>query len=86
MKHRFKRGDIILNKWAGERNPINKFILLSYNAEYGCCLCYYSNKIHKTAYYLRDLDRDEEHFVLIGHAPIDDVFRQMMDKYTMITE
>jgi hypothetical protein len=41
---------------------------------------------YKTAYYLSDLDRDEEHFVLIGHAPIDDVFRQMMDKYTIITE
>lgn len=83
-KHRFKRGDIIINHWASEGNPNRKFILLSYDREYGKGLYLtLDGKIDKVAYYHRDLDKDN-HFEKVGHAPIDFIFSEMLDKYTMI--
>ena len=85
IKHRFKRGDIIINHWASERNPSRKFIFLSYDANYGRGLYLTSKgRIGTVAFYRRDLDMDIEHFEQVGHAPIDFLFGNMLDKYTMI--
>ena len=85
IKHRFKRGDIIINYWASERNPSRKFIFLSYDAKYGRGLYLTSKgKIGEVTFYNRHLDVDFEHFKQVGHAPIDSLFGNMLDKYTMI--
>lgn len=85
IKHRFKRGDIIINYRASERNPSRRFIFLSYDAGYGRGLYLTSKgKIGKVAFSRRDLDMDTEHFKQVGYAPIDFLFGNMLDKYTMI--
>lgn len=85
IKHRFKRGDIIINYWASECNPSRKFIFLSYDANYGRGLYLTSKgRIGQVSFYRRDLDMDIEHFKQVGHAPIDSLFGNMLDKYTMI--
>lgn len=72
---RFKVGDVILNKWASERNPIRKGIYIGggylVNLKYG--------RFHK--YTLVDLEEDTEHFVVIGNEPIKEMFGELLEKY-----
>lgn len=85
IKHRFKRGDIIINYWASECHPSRKFIFLSYDENYGRGLCLTSKgRIGEVVFYRRALDMDIEHFKQVGYAPIDSIFSNMLDKYTMI--
>lgn len=76
---RIHRGDIIVNLWAGEGNPTRKGIYIGN----GHVLSAYKG-IHKTNYNTRMLQQDEEHFVVVGHAPIDRLFAEMLDKYTHV--
>lgn len=72
---RFKIGDIIVNKWASERNPCRKGLYIGG----GYLVQFYSGKFHK--YTLVELEKDTEHFVVIGHEPISEQFKELMNKY-----
>lgn len=73
----FKRGDIIINLWISKESPIhvgvymgNGIILSSYN---GIC---------RREYDVRNLENDMEHFVKVGHCPVDELFKEMLELYT----
>lgn len=74
---RVKRGDIIVNEWATKNNPTYKGIYM------GCGVVLSAWKgIHKSCYNTKMLQEDAEHFIVVGHAPIDELFANMIEKYT----
>ena len=72
---RFKVGDIIINKWASDRNPLRKSMYIGF----GFVIAYYQGRSHKTTFI--DMEKDTEHFIVIGHEPIVEQFKELMDKY-----
>lgn len=74
---RFKRGDIIVNLWTDKTSPIHKGIYMGK----GIVLCAY-NGVHKCEYDINNLEKDREHFVKVGHCPVDELFRNMLEFYT----
>ena len=72
---RFKVGDIIINKWASDRNPLRKSMYIGF----GFVIAYYQGHFHKTTFI--DMEKDTEHFIVIGHEPIVEQFKELMDKY-----
>lgn len=45
-----KRGDIILNKWAGENNPIRHFIYTHTSGKYAYGIYLHGNRLSKGMY------------------------------------
>lgn len=72
---RFKVGDIIINKWASDRNPLRKSMYIGF----GFVIAYYQGHFYKTTFI--DMEKDTEHFIVIGHEPIVEQFKELMDKY-----
>lgn len=72
---RFKVGDIIINKWASDRNPLRKSMYIGF----GFVIAYYQGSFHKATFI--DMEKDTEHFIVIGHEPIVEQFKELMDKY-----
>ena len=72
---RFKVGDIIINKWASDRNPLRKSMYIGF----GFVIAYYQGHFHKTKFI--DMEKDTKHFIVIGREPIVEQFKELMDKY-----
>lgn len=71
---KFKRGDILVNMWTPEDSLMHKRLYM----RNGTVVSPY-NGIHKSRYRLKDLESD--HFIKIGHCNIDEMFKEMLDRY-----
>lgn len=50
---------------------------------YGNGIVLYSyNGIHGREYDVRNLENDTEHFVKVGHCPVDELFKEILELYT----
>ena len=60
---RFKVGDIIINKWASDRNPLRKSMYIGF----GFVIAYYQGRFHKTTFidWVKTLPFAEE-LILVG--------------------
>ena len=50
---RFNVGDIIINKWASDRNPLRKSMYIGF----GFVIAYYQGRFHKTTF-IDEADKD----------------------------
>ena len=46
---------------------------------FGFVIAYYQGRFHKTTFI--DMEKDTEHFIIIGHETIVEQFKELMDKY-----
>ena len=65
-----KIGDVILNLYASESNPIRVSVVTYIGPEKSNTIYPYKGKIHQSRYYTRDLKNDTEHFKVIGHISL----------------
>lgn len=72
---KFRRGDILVNMWTPEDSPIHKGLYIGN----GAVVSPYNGIIHKSRYRMKDLESD--HFIKIGHCNIDEMFKEMLDRY-----
>lgn len=77
---RFKVGDVVVSKWASVRNPIRKTIYVGN----GWFVYYYDGKFQRCTHV--NPYRDTEHYIVVGHEPIVELFKEMMDKYPLMEE
>lgn len=79
---RFRRGDIILNKWAGDNNPIKVFVYLGASGKYGKAWAVVDGTLREhTTCEPRAMNADTEHYILLGHTEAfsvarDDILRE----------
>lgn len=73
---RFRRGDLILNKWAGERNPTRVSMFVGSNGKTVTVIDVVRGTLGKGVYYSRDLMNDTEHFIKIGHSDAFEVMKR----------
>lgn len=75
-----KKGDIIINEWAGQSNPTRKLLFLKassikqgrYSHKTYECLSYDGRKVH--------LFRDDDHITVVGHMEEFDAFIAALKK------
>lgn len=67
---RIKIGDIVINKWAREDGIDRKGIYVGS----GVMMCASAKNIYFSFYDMRKVDKDKEHFIVVGNCPI----RQML--------
>ena len=65
-----KIGDVLLNLYASESNPIRVSVVTYIGPEKSNTIYPYKGKIHQSRYYTRDLKNDTEHFKVIGHISL----------------
>lgn len=77
---RIKIGDIIINKWKDEDSIERKGIYIGS----GVVMCATSKNVYFSHYDMRKVDKDKEHFIVVGSYPIRqtllDVINQAMEK------
>ena len=66
----FKTGDIILNQWANEQNPIRYSLVYKKSGKYVYCWYIESkNRISQCRYYAQDLKNNADGmFSVVGHC------------------
>lgn len=65
-----KIGDVILNLYASESNPIRVSVVTYIGPEKSNTIYPYKGRIHQSRYYTRDLKNDTAHFKVIGHISL----------------
>lgn len=75
-----KKGDVVLNKWAGESNPCRIFIITYIGKTYTNVLYEQKGAVKKAQYYTRDLKTDKDHFVVIDHLDYEKVIRDKLSE------
>lgn len=73
-----KCGDIVLNHWAGESNPIRYFIFIKSNGKYSKVIRFNGERLSTGSYYSRDLKTDE--FEVVGHIPLKETIKSELLK------
>lgn len=71
------KGDIILNHWAGEKNPVRISIVTHIGKKHTQVLYEHNGNLVKGEYYTSDLKNDREHFEIIDRF---DYEKQIKDK------
>ena len=68
----FKTGDIILNQWASEQNPIRYSMVFKKSGKYVYCWYIESkNRISQCRYYAQDLKNNADGmFSVVGHCDL----------------
>lgn len=72
------KGDIVLNKYAGENNPCRISIITYIGKVHINVLYEQKGALKKAQYFTRDLKTDKEHFVIIGHLDYEKVIREKL--------
>ena len=75
-----KKGDIILNEWAGENNPCRISIITYIGKVHTNVLYEQKGAVKKAQYFTRDLKTDKEHFVVIGHLDYEKAIRDKLSE------
>ena len=66
---RFKHGDLVLNKWAGEQNPIRVSVFIKSGKEHTYCVALdEGGKFTEVKYYTSDIEKQTDKFVKVGHT------------------
>lgn len=73
---RYKRGDIILNKYAGPRNPLRCFVYLGSNSQHTQGIELLNGRLAKADYYTKDVKQNPDKFVVVGHTDAFDVLKR----------
>lgn len=73
---RIKIGDIIVNKWAQENGIDRKGIYIGS----GVVMCATKRNIYFAHYDMRKVDKDKEHFVVVGSYPIRQILLDVINK------
>lgn len=73
---RFKKGDIVVNLWTEKKSPVHKGVYI------GNGTVMFPYKFHRSDFGMDRLENDTEHFVKVGHCPVEDLFRKMLEHYT----
>ena len=74
------KGDIVLNRWASEENPVRISIITHIGKEFTQCLYEYKGNLCKSRFYTNELKRDKEHFEIIGHLDYEKPIKDMLKK------
>ena len=74
------KGDIVLNRWASEENPVRISIITHIGKEFTQCLYEYNGNLCKSRFYTNELKRDKEHFEIIGHLDYEKPIKDMLKK------
>lgn len=74
---RFKKGDIMVNLWTEKDSPLHKGVYMGKGS-----VLYPYNGVHRTTFEPDRLENDTEHFVKVGHCPVEELFREMLELYT----
>lgn len=76
---KLKKGDIILNRWAGENNPTKVFIYTGSSGRYVNGVQFMNGRLSKTQYYKHSLDEPfhdgEPAFIKVGHTETYEVMK-----------
>ncbi|MBL1228169.1 hypothetical protein IW492_02845 [Enterococcus sp. BWB1-3] len=86
MSSKFKKGDIVLNRWAGHPS-VGYFIYLGVSGKYikGLELDHWTNRIKECEYYkhsLQELFHDgEPAFIVVGHTSAFDVMKNDLSAF-----
>ena len=75
-----KIGDVILNLYASETNPVRMSVLTYMGVEKCNTLYPYKGKIRKSQYYTKDFIHDSEHFKVVGHIDLYKLLKDELDK------
>lgn len=73
-----RKGDIVLNKWAGQLNPCRISIITSVGKKHTDVLYEKNGNLTKGQFYTQDLKTDKEHFVIIDHLDYEKVIRDKL--------
>ena len=71
-----KCGDIVLNHWAGESNPIRYFIFIKDNGKYSKVIRFDGERLSTGSYYSCDLKTDK--FEVVGHFPLVETIKSVL--------
>lgn len=74
------KGDIVLNHWASDENPVRVSIITHIGKEFTQCLYEHNGNLVKCRYYTNELKRDIEHFEIIGHLDYEKPIKEMLKK------
>ena len=74
-----KKGTIILNHWAGEKNQSKYFIYTGIKGKYATGICLIDNKIEETTYYKDDL-KDKEKFEEVGFCDYKNFIKKSLNE------
>jgi len=73
---RFKHGDLVLNKWAGESNPIRVSVFIKSGKEHTYCVAIdESGKFIEVRYYTSDIEKQTDKFVNVGRTDAYDILK-----------
>lgn len=75
-----KKGDIVLNKWAGKDNPCRIFIITYIGKTHTNVLYEQKGAVKKAQYFTRDLKTDKEHYEILGHLDYEKVIRDKLSE------
>ena len=74
------KGDIVLNRWASEDNPVRISVITHIGKEFTQCLHECKGNLCKSRLYTYDLKHDKEHFEIIGHIDYEKPIRDLLKK------
>lgn len=74
------KGDIVLNRWASEDNPVRVCIITHIGKEFTQCLYESKGNLCKCRFYTRELKNDREHFEIIGHLDYEKPIKDLLKK------
>ena len=74
------KGDIVLNRWASEENPVRVSIITHIGKEFTQCLYECKGNLCKSRFYTHELKKDKEHFEIIGHLDFEKPIKDMLKK------
>lgn len=77
---KLKKGDIVLNRWAGESNPTKVFIYTGTSGKYINGIDMVGGRLSKTQHYKRSLDEPfydgEPAYVKVGHTEAFEIMKK----------
>lgn len=73
---RIKIGDIIVNKWAQENGIDRKGIYIGS----GVVMCATQRNIYFAHYDMRNVDKDKEHFIVVGNCTLKSILLTEINK------
>ena len=75
-----RKGDIVLNRWASDDNPVRVVIITHIGKEFTECLYEYNGNLGKSRLYTHELKQDKEHYEIIGHLNYEKPIKDMLKK------
>lgn len=79
---RIRIGDIVVNKWAREDGIERKGIYVGS----GVIMCATEKNVYFAHYDMRKVDKDKEHFVVVGNYPIKETLLNVLNNAMIETE